>query len=143
MQKQPTAKDDLAVGLKERLRELFAIKLQKDGLNLDANVGKKKALLDFLRCLPRMLEQAMKKEHITKPFVESGMTDDETGSFPSFDSLIATCKRWGSSLKDVGILRWLKVHCREQFQHLAKIQQDIGQVSYTDMLSVGFQDFNR
>ena len=105
MQKQTTAKDDLAVSLTGRLRELVAIKLRKDGLNLDANVRKKKVLLNFLRCLPIILEQAMKKEHITKPFVETGMTDDETGSFPSFDSLIATCMRWGSSLKDVGIPR--------------------------------------
>ena len=106
-------------------------------MNLDANPRKKKGLLNFLRCLPVMLEQAMKKEHITKPFVESGMTDDETGLFPVFDSLIGTCKRWVSSSKDVGIPRCTKEHCREQFQHLAKIQQEIGQVLYTDMLLVG------
>ena len=103
-------------------RNTFAIPLRVEGLNIDANPRKKKGLLDFLRCLPAMLEQATKKEHITKPFVESGMTDDKTGLFPVFDSLIGTCKRWVSRSKDIGIPRYTKGHCREQFQHLPKIQ---------------------
>ena len=128
---------ECSVDLLPTKRYTFAITLRSGGLNFDANPQKKKGLLDFLCCLPAMLEQAMKNEHRTKPFAESGMTDDKTGLFPAFYSLIGTCKRWVSSSKDAGIPRCTTEHCREQFQHLAKIQQEIGQVSYTDMLLVG------
>ena len=79
----------------------------------------------------------MKKDHIRKPFVEAGMTDEETGVFPLFGNLIGTCKRWVSSAKDIGVPMQVKTHCKEQFQHLAQIQREIGQVSYPDMHSVG------
>ena len=54
----------------------------------------------------------MKKEHMQRPFVEAGMTDEETGVFPNFDALIGTCNCWVSSNKDIGIKKVLKKHCK-------------------------------
>ena len=55
------------------------------------------------------MEYAMKKEHMQRPFVEAGMTDEETGVFPNFDALIGTCKRWVSIKKEIGIKKELKM----------------------------------
>mmetsp|Transcript_44512 Transcript_44512/g.93388 ORF Transcript_44512/g.93388 Transcript_44512/m.93388 type:complete len:511 (-) Transcript_44512:806-2338(-) len=88
-------------------------------------------------CLPELLEATMKKQHIKKSFVEAGMVDEETGMVPVFDRLIGTCKRWISSSVDIGIPKIMKQHCRDQFQHLMKIQMNEGQISYADMDEVG------
>jgi hypothetical protein len=69
--------------LKQDILDLFHVQLRAKGLNLDGNPRKKKALVDFLLCLPEMLESCMKKRFITKAFVESGMIDEETGVFPA------------------------------------------------------------
>ena len=106
------------------------------GLNLDRNPGKKKSLFDFLLCLPEMLEKVMTKDHLRVPFVEAGMTDKETRSFPHFDELIGTCKRWVSNLLDIGVSLAIKQHCKDQFQRLAEIQQALGQVSWAAMAAV-------
>ena len=61
------------------------------------------------------------------------MIDDESKIFPTFNGLMANCKRWGSPLKNVGASLATKMYCKAQFQHLAQIQQEVGQVSYADM----------
>jgi len=75
----------------------------------------------------------MTKRHISKSFVEAGMIDEETGMVPVFDKLIGTCKRWVSSSKDIGVPKFVKAHCKSQFQHLMAIQMREGQISYPDM----------
>ena len=130
-------KDVVAVGLVDVIRELFAHQLCGGGLNLDRNQRKKKSLIDFLLCFPEMLEQTMSLDHVQSPFVATGMIDQETKVFPTFDGLIGTCKSWVYISRDVGIPRELKQHCKDQFQQLAKIQLDVGQISYADMHSVG------
>lgn len=109
LQKVTTAKDDVAVGLREDIEKLFAVKLRACGLNLDGNPRKKKkALIDFLLCLPEMLESAaMKKKHIQQAFVESGMIDDETKMVPTFEGLMSTCKRWGCQRRRILVYRRL------------------------------------
>ena len=79
--KRLTAKNDVAatIGLPKIIDDLFQFQLPKQGLNLDAR--KKRELIDFLKCIPRIMEYAMKKEHMQHPFVEAGMTDKETGIF--------------------------------------------------------------
>ena len=131
--KRITAKNDVAatIRLPKIINELFSVLLPKLGLNLDPR--KKRALMDFLKCIPRIMEYAMKKEHMQRPFVEAGMTDEETGVFPNFDALIGTCKRWVSCKKEIGIKKVLKTHCKEQIQSLARIQIEEGGVSYEDM----------
>ena len=110
---------------------------RRGGLNLDRNPRKKKALIDFLRCLSEMLEKTMTKEHVMMPFVEAGMIDDDSKIFPTFNGLVDTCKRWGSTSKNIGVSLATKIYCKEQFQHLAQIHQEVGQVSYLDMHLVG------
>jgi len=132
--KRLTAKNDVAatIGLPKIIDDLFQFQLPKQGLNLDAR--KKRALIDFLKCFPRIMEHAMKKEHMQHPFVEAGMTDEETGVFPNFDRLIGTCKRWVSCKKEIGISKELKIECKKQVVPLARIQMEEGGVSYQDMI---------
>ncbi|KAL7536826.1 LOW QUALITY PROTEIN: hypothetical protein ACHAXR_007426 [Thalassiosira sp. AJA248-18] len=137
LQKKATAKDDTACGLANDIDALFSIHLRSLGLNLDGNRRKKKALIDFLLCLPELLEAAMKKKHIKNSFIEAGMIDAETGMVPTFDKLIGTCKRWVSSVKNIGVPMEVKDHCKKQFQALMKIQIKEGQISYPDMKEVG------
>jgi len=93
MQKRATAKKVVAVGLGKIINDLFAFQLRAKGLNLDRNPRKKKALIDFLRCLPEMIERTMTKANIHNSFVETGMIDVEHNLFPTLDGLISTCKR--------------------------------------------------
>ena len=93
----------MACGLRETLDEYFSVHLRRKGLNLDGNPRRKKSFVDFLLCLPELLEATMKKRHIIKSFVEAGMIDEETGMVPVFDRLIGTCKCWVSFLKNVGV----------------------------------------
>ena len=137
IQKNTTAKDDMACGLKETLNEYFSNHLRRMGLNLDGNPRKKKSLIDFLLCLPENLEAVLKRRHIQSSFVQSGMIDEETQMVPVFDKLIGTCQRWISLNSDIGVSRLEKEYCRNQFQTLMKIQLADGQITYPNMKSVG------
>lgn len=117
--------------------EYFVNILRAGGLNLDGNPRKKKALIDFLLCLPEMLERALLKKHIKKGFIAAGMIDEETGCVPVFEKLMSTCVRWGSADKDVGLQRSKKVHCRNQIQPLLKVQIEKSQISYEVMKDHG------
>ena len=132
-----TARDDNACDLAEDIDKLFAVHLREKGLNLDGNRRKKRALIDFLLCVPEMLETVLKKKHIVNAFVEAGMIDEETKMVPVFEKLMATCKRWGSASKDVGVQKSKKDHCRQQFQSLMKLQLTNWHISYPDMKEVG------
>ena len=137
MQMHTTAKDSVACGLRETIEQLFSVDLRLKGLNLDRNPRKKKSLIDFLLCLPELLEATMKKRHIIKSFVEAGMIDEETNVVPEFDKLMGTCKRWVSCSKEIGVPKADKDDCRSQFQHLMKLQLQNGQLSYPDMREAG------
>ena len=113
MQKRVTAKDDVACGLEEDIKEMFAIHLHAKGLNLGDNQRKMKSLLNFLPCLPEILEAAMKKQRIKKSFIHAGTIDEETGMVSVFDELIRTCKRWVSSSRDTGVKKDVKDHCKK------------------------------
>ena len=119
-------------GLAQVLESLFANELRSCSLNL--NPQKQRALIAFLRCLSENLEAFLKKKHIKKSFVESGMTDEETGMIPVFNKLMGTCERCVSFMKDIGLPKVVKEHCRRQFHPLMKIQFDRGQISYPEML---------
>ena len=137
MQARATAKDVVATGLGNTIDELFAHDLRRSGLNLDRNPRRKKALIDYLRCLSEMLEKTMTKENLQMPFVKAGMIDDTFKLFPTLDGLMATCKRWGSDIKNIGVSLVTKRECKLQFQSLAQIRLDVGQVSYADMHAAG------
>ena len=107
------------------------------GVELDGDPKKKKALINFLLCLPELLEAALKKKHITKGFVEAGMIDEETRMVPSFESLMSTCKRWTSASKVIGTQKSVKDHCWKQFQPLMQQQLENGQITYADMKATG------
>ncbi len=51
----------ISCDLAQDIEKLFAVYLRAKGLNLDANLHKKKFLIDFLLCLPKLLEAATKK----------------------------------------------------------------------------------
>jgi len=120
IQKRLTATEDTCIGLKNILYNLFKFNLRARGLNLDGNPRKKKALIDFLLCLPEMLEKTMTKDNLRIAFVEAGLIDRETMNFANFDKLMGTCKRWVSSSKDVGVSMETKRHCEAQFNELSK-----------------------
>ena len=135
-QNSMTARGDNSCGLVDDVRELFAGDLRKKGLNLDGNYRKKRALLDFLACIPELLEACLKKSHIRQSFVEADMIDATTGTVPVFERLLGTCKRYVSSDSNVGILKTEKDHCRDQFQRLMTVQLDNGQLKYAEMKAV-------
>ena len=72
-------------------------------------------------------------EHLQIPFVEAGMFDKEAKIFPTLKGIIGTCERWVFSSRDVGIPMAMKRHCKDQFQQLAHMQLEFGQVSVADM----------
>ena len=135
--KKSTAKGDTACGLVDTLQELFANVMRRKGLNLDGNYRKKRALMDFLVCLPEMLEACLKKAHIKQSFVEAGMIDAETGTVPVFEKLLGTCKRYVSLDSNIGIKKWQKEHCRSQFPHLMRLQLANNEITYPEMREVG------
>ena len=61
LQLKSTVNNDTCCDLSQDIGALFAIHLRALGLNLDGNRRKKKALIDFLLCLPELLEGAVKK----------------------------------------------------------------------------------
>jgi len=61
LQRKCTAKNDLACGLVQSVNDLFSYHLRAKGLNLDSNPRKKIALIDFLLCLPEIMEATMTK----------------------------------------------------------------------------------
>jgi len=132
--KRLTAKHGVAgtIGLPKIINELFQHQLPKIRSNLDPR--KKRALLDFLKCIPRIMEYATKKDPIQRPFVKAQMTDEETRVFPNFDSLVGTCKHWVSSKKGIDIKKELKIRCKMQVQLVARIQVEEGGVTYEDMI---------
>ena len=132
-----TADDDRAVGLSQTIDKLFAVTLRKLGLNLDGNPKKKRALMDFLKRLPMMLDEVLTKNNISKSFIDAGMADEEAKVFPVFDKLIGTCKRWVSDKKDLGISRTIKRHCKSTFDSLAQIWLGSGELTYPQMLNAG------
>ena len=132
-----TADDDRAVGLSQTIDELFAVTLRNLGLNLDGNPKKKRALMDFLKRLPSMLDQILTKENISQSFIEAGMADEEAKVFPVFDKLIGTCKRWVSDKKNLGISRTIKSHCKSVFDSLAQMWLGSGEITYPQMLDAG------
>ena len=132
-----TADDDRAVGLSQTIDKLFAVTLRKLGLNLDGNPKKKRALMDFLKRLPMMLDEVLTKNNISKSFIDAGMADEEAKVFPVFDKLIGTCKRWVSDKKDLGISRTIKRHCKSIFDSLAQIWLGSGELTYPQMLNAG------
>ena len=62
LQNNSTAVDDNTRGLAQTIDNLFAVLLRRKGLNLDGNRRKKRALIDFLLCLPELLEAVLKKK---------------------------------------------------------------------------------
>ena len=88
LQKLSTAKDVTDCGLTQIIDVYFTRHLHSKGLNLDGNLLKKKALVDFIFCLPVILEATMKMRHIRNSFVEAGKIDEETGTVPVLDKLL-------------------------------------------------------
>ena len=113
LQKLSTAKDVTDCGLTQIIDVYFTRHLHSKGLNLDGNLLKKKALVDFIFCLPVILEATMKMRHIRNSFVEAGKIDEETGTVPALDKLIGRCRGWKSCSKDIGVAKKMKDHCRK------------------------------
>ena len=126
IQSRVTAVGDTAIGLVDTIDELFEYQLRAGGLNLDGNPRKKKGLRDFLRCIPETLEKIQTKDNLRLPFAAAGMIDQETLTYPNFDGLMSTCKRWESSAKDVGVSLDTKRHCEAKFQELGRRQMEVG-----------------
>ena len=67
------------------------------------------------------------------------MTDKEAKYFPVYDRLLGTCKRYVSMSKNIGLPKSVKLHIRDQFQHLAKtfLDGEAGEITYADMHAAG------
>ena len=83
----------MAKQLVDSVHGLFEGELKERGLNLDGNPRKKKALVDFLFSLNEILEKCLTERNIRKGFIESGLSDNETGMWCSYEQLMKTCKR--------------------------------------------------
>jgi hypothetical protein len=94
--------------------------------------------MDFLICLPEMLEACMKKKHIKKGFIEAGMIDEETGMVPVFEKLMGTGKSWVSNSKKIGISKVEKDNCRDRVTEMLIVHGGVGQVTYSDRIAQGF-----
>ena len=92
--------------------------------------------MDFLCCLTEMAEETTTKNNLQVPLLESGMTDKETNVY---DRLLGTCKRYVSMSKNIGLPKSVKLHIRDQFQHLAKtfLDGEAGEITYADMHAAG------
>jgi len=55
--------------------------------------GKRRHLIDFLCCLPDILNRSCTQQNIRQGFIEAGMIDQESMRFPVFDKILATCRR--------------------------------------------------
>ena len=53
-----------------------------------------------------------------------------------FDKLMVTCKHWVLRAKVIGVPKHLKDLCRKVFQHIMRVQFEVGQISYPVMKSV-------
>ena len=83
-QQRSTANNDRVSGLRKTVLKLFSGKeLRNKGFNLNGNQGNKKGLIDFLSCIPKILEQTMAMNNLSISFVETGMTDKETKISPT------------------------------------------------------------
>eukprot|EP00956_Cyclotella_meneghiniana_P026954 scaffold59494_cov16-Cyclotella_meneghiniana.AAC.1 len=54
---------------------------------------KKKALIDFLSCLPDIIAKAQSESNIRVGFYENGMIDGDKSMYPVMDNILKTCKR--------------------------------------------------
>ena len=119
-------------------QSLFDNKLKAKGLGLNKILRKKKALIDFILTLNEMLEKCLTERNIRKGFIESGLTDNETGMWCNYENLMKTCKRWPSATKKTGLQLAVKTHVRSQFQVLGRKQLDNGCVTYEEMRDLDF-----
>ena len=111
--------------------------MKRQELNLDGNNREKRVMIVFLVCSRGMLEAALKKKHIEKCFLESGMIDKATGTAPVFEKLQGTCKRYKLFDSNIGISTTDKDHCCQPFQCLMKIQLENSQITYPEMKDAG------
>ena len=133
-----TGRDSMSKKIIDGVHSLFDNELKAKGLNLDGNPRKKKALIDFILTLNEMLEKCLTERNIRKGFIESGLTDNETGMWCNYENLMKTCKRWPSATKKTGLQLAVKTHVRSQFQVLGRKQLDNGCVTYEEMRDLDF-----
>lgn len=116
--------------------KLFAVYVCAKGLNFYEHFWKKQSFIDFILCVPKMLDSVLKMKHIVESFAEASMIDKETKVFQVFDKLMCTCTRWVSSLKDIGIQKTEKKDWESQFQSFMKLEFAHTQITYWDMKGV-------
>ena len=81
--------------MKRTLQQGF-VKMAAKELNL--KLDKRKALIDFLACIPEVLTTAGKRSNVVHGFVANGLVGDEAKfkskfAFPDFDLMLATVRR--------------------------------------------------
>ena len=54
---------------------------------------KREALIDFISCFPDILSHSVSARAIKDGFLENGMIDKDSHSFPDFNAMLATCCR--------------------------------------------------
>ena len=108
------------------------------GLNL--NLIKRKALIDFLSCIPEVLTKAATRSNIVHGFVSNGLVGDERSynskfAMADFKLMLSTIRR------DVTTTEYEL--CKSTFAELFKIQLENGFVSESEYDRLGFsQDMN-
>ena len=53
---------------------------------------KRRALIDFVACIPQAMARSCTANGIRHGFLENGMIDSKTNPFPDFDKMLATCR---------------------------------------------------
>jgi hypothetical protein len=94
-----------------------------------------KALIDFLSCLPEMLQKAVSTEKISKGFLVSGMIDEGSLEMPDLYKMIGTSTRTVTKAEFDLIEKSFPVLLQEVFDH--------GRIKEETFDSLGFeQDIN-
>jgi hypothetical protein len=76
-----------------------------------------KALIDFLSCLPEMLQKAVSKGKIRKGFLASGMIDEGSLEMPDLYKMIGTCTRTPTQAEFDLIEKSFPVLLQEVYDH--------------------------
>jgi hypothetical protein len=67
------------------------MKEKEEDLALSLSYKNKKAIVDFLTCIPGVMTKAAPTPYtIEKGFRDNGILDEKTGCYPNFDNILGT-----------------------------------------------------
>ena len=92
--------------------------------------SKKKALIDFISCLPQMITKAVTHSNVVHGFKQNGMVDHKHMRVPDFDSIIATCRK-DPTIEEYNL-------CVDSFPYLYEKMMEDGHINDSVFEELGF-----